>query len=350
MNEKIVSAIITATATVFAAILSMSVSQNVVHTIIIVVGSVICVLMFLIFRSIDKNNKYQKNFEGINNLYNKLQKDFNDLENKNNSLKNDFDSLRNEKDYLQTEYSKIEDKYNECNATILEINKYLERSHITIPSIIKSTINEHHYLSKTPSLEFEQISCDVSVIKNPSSELYDTRFKWLYEGHRELSCTTFLADVFSTTDFTDEFEKSLLIKYYSNRNWHILRNSKGYSLQVNGKQNHKTISIDMTTISAENFKISIEYILKENYDFNCPEETFVFMPFIYSNARNKKFICNIDIGDTTNSDTAIRIDSPQEEELHYKTNQENHRVFYLEKEYKNSSDFKNVTINIIHNN
>ncbi len=331
MNDKIISALISASGPIIAAIITGIYSKNITQTLIVFGFSLILVAICIII-VLGTNNKSK-----VKILHNEIDT----LNGKNIELKSTIEKLNSSN-------KEIMSQLDESNATIIEVDRYLNRSHITIPSIIKSTINEHHYLSKPAYLIFEYIHCSVTVTKNNSCKLYDTNFKWEYKGSRELACTDFLIDVFSTTNFSDAFLNSLNIQYLLNDDWYNLEEHDGYELHSNKDDNHRIITIDLTKIPSEDFNITIEYTLEKNYDFSAPEETFVFMPFIYSNARNSIFICDIDMGLDACVENATIIKSPKDEIKTYNYNSKRHRVFHIENKYESPSDFKNVTINIKH--
>ena len=260
------------------------------------------------------------------------------------------DELKRKNDELKNKNDELKDQLEEYNATISEVEKYLDNSYVTNSSIIKSTINEHYYLSKPPVVYFDNILCKVHIIENNDSDLYDTAFEWKYEGSREPSGTDFLVDVFSTTEIDDDFEKSLSIRCRSDRSWRDLKKGKEYDVTNKGDANHRTIKFDMSKIATNNFEILLRYTLKKNYNFKISQETFVFMPFIYSNARNNKFKCKINFGNYYNNvEKAVIIKSSKDEYLYLTNDTNGDKIFEFNSEYTSAKDFKNVTLNIIHN-
>lgn len=337
MSDKIIAACITAGGNVGATIIAAIITQD-PKKILIVFGCssalvIACLIILFVVKGRQKNNKVKR--ENIT-----LLEKISELSTSKIALEERYSALEQEKQQL-------EEQLTECNTTILEVDKYLDRSHVTNSAIIKSTINEHYYLSKDPVLNFESIVCDVKLVKSAKPNLYNTNFVWRYKGHRERACTDFLVDVFSTTKLDNDFEKSLSISYYSNGSWYKLEKGKGYDITDNMDDYHRTIKFVMSKIPTEDFNISIRYTLKENYNIDFNQETFVFMPFIYSNARNNKFECKINVGNI-NVEKAIIINSAADEEKSYDYDDNNNRVFSFIKEYNSSNDFKNVTLNILH--
>ena len=155
MDNKIISAIITAAGTIVASVTAALITKDIIHTVIIVIGCVVAITIVLLFVNKGKNKKLSaQNNELIseNNRLRKIEKEYNECKEENNRLK------RIEKE--------CEKECQECKATILEVSKYLDNSHIAIPSIIRRTINEHYYLSKPADINFSEILCKVAVITN----------------------------------------------------------------------------------------------------------------------------------------------------------------------------------------